>query len=120
MSFHDRLLDRKGRKKVERPFKRETPAAFVQGSSEAAEELIGKFASHRENSEEVPFPLSRFEKQVDLLSRPPFSVRSLAERWFCSESTIRNEINANRLGHFRIGGLIRVSAAEVARFECQE
>ncbi len=120
MSFHDRLLDRKGRKRVERPFKREKPAFFVQEGSGTAGEFSGESASHREDSEAVQIPEDRFEKQVDLLSHPPFSVRSLAKRWLCSESTVRNEISANRLGHFRIGGLVRVSAAEVARFECQE
>ncbi len=120
MSFHDRLLDRKGRGKVDRPLRQERPALLGQRSSEVAGGWIGKPASQSKNSEAVPFPKTCYEKQVDPLSDPPFSVRSLAERWCCSESTVRNEISANRLGHFRIGGLIRVSAAEVARFECQE
>jgi len=120
MSFHDRLLDRKGRKRVARPLKKEKLDLFVGEGLGRAGELIGKSASHRENPEALQIPQARFEKQVDLLSHPPFSVRSLAKRWLCSESTVRNEISANRLGHFRIGGLVRVSAAEVARFECQE
>lgn len=119
MSFHEKLLDRKGRVKARRPFKTENPV-FVQRSPDAADRLIAAPASHRGNSEAVPFSEAHFQKRVDPLSQPPFSVRSLAKRWCCSESMVRNEISANRLGCFRIGNLIRVTAAEVARFECQE
>ena len=119
MSFHEKLLDRKGRVKAKQPFKTDKPV-FVQRGPDAAGRLIGKPASHRAKSEAVPFSEARFQKRIDPLSQPPFSVRSLAKRWCCSESVVRNEISANRLGHFRIGNLIRVTAAEVARFECQE
>ena len=50
----------------------------------------------------------------------PYSVNGLADRWDCSPSMIRKLIKANRLQPFRIGELIRISAAEVERYEkCQ-
>ena len=47
----------------------------------------------------------------------PYSIAQLAERWGCSDSMIRKLINQGRLQTFRIGALIRVSAAEVERYE---
>lgn len=49
----------------------------------------------------------------------PYSVPQLAERWGCSDSMIRKLINQGELQSFRIGTLIRIAAAEVARFEAQ-
>lgn len=52
---------------------------------------------------------------------PPFTVRSLAERWHCSEGVVRKAIDDGRLNPFRIGVLIRIPVAEVERFEqCQK
>lgn len=48
-----------------------------------------------------------------------YTVASLAQEWNCSEGAIRKEITAGRLGHFRIGALIRIPTEEVRRFECQ-
>ena len=51
---------------------------------------------------------------------PPFTVRSLAERWGCSEGAIRKRIADGDLRSFRIGVLIRIAANEVERVEqCQ-
>lgn len=49
---------------------------------------------------------------------PPFSVRTLAERWGCSEAMIRKMIKAGDLQCFTIGTLIRIPVAEVERIEC--
>lgn len=49
---------------------------------------------------------------------PPFSVRRLAQRWGCSPQHVYNLIRSKKLTSFRIGGLIRIAAAEVERFEC--
>lgn len=49
----------------------------------------------------------------------PFSVPQLAERWGCSEGLIRKMIRDGRLQCFRPGALIRISATEVERYECQ-
>jgi excisionase family DNA binding protein len=49
----------------------------------------------------------------------PYSPQTLADRWGCGESTVRNLIRRNELATFRIGTLIRISAEEVERFECQ-
>ncbi len=51
--------------------------------------------------------------------RRPYSVPQLAERWGCSEGLIRKLINTGELQCFRPGALIRISAAEVERYECQ-
>lgn len=48
-----------------------------------------------------------------------YTVASLADEWECSPSVIRKAIAEGRLGHFRIGTLIRIPAEEVRRFECQ-
>ena len=49
---------------------------------------------------------------------PPFSVRTLAERWDCSERHIYNMIGDGRLASFKAGGrLVRIAAEEVARWE---
>ena len=48
-----------------------------------------------------------------------FTVADLAARWQCGQSTVRNLIRRNQLATFRIGILIRISADEVERFECQ-
>lgn len=50
---------------------------------------------------------------------PPFTVRSLSERWGCSEGSVRSLIRTGKIDHFRIGELIRIPAAVVWRFECQ-
>lgn len=51
---------------------------------------------------------------------PPFSTRKLAERWDCNAQTIRNLVEAGDLEYFKIGQkLIRIPAAAVERFECQ-
>lgn len=47
----------------------------------------------------------------------PYSVAQLAERWGCSGNVVRKLINQGELRCFRIGTLIRIPAAEVARFE---
>lgn len=51
--------------------------------------------------------------------RIAYRVETLAKAWDCSESLIRKLIADGRLVHFRVGTLIRISAEEVARFECQ-
>ena len=55
------------------------------------------------------------------MTRPdrPYSPQTLAERWGCAEGTVRKAIARGELSTFRIGTLIRISAAEVERFECQ-
>jgi excisionase family DNA binding protein len=48
-----------------------------------------------------------------------YTVASLASRWECSEGVVRKLIARGDLSCFRIGTLIRISAAEVERFEWQ-
>jgi excisionase family DNA binding protein len=51
----------------------------------------------------------------------PFTPRTLAERWACSERHVRNLINRGDLRAFRLGGkLVRILLASVEEFErCQ-
>ncbi len=48
-----------------------------------------------------------------------YTVASLAREWECSEGAIRKAVSDGRIGHFRLGSLIRIPAEEVRRFECQ-
>ena len=48
----------------------------------------------------------------------PYTVATLAQRWACSEGTIRNMIRRGELAHIRLGTLIRIPASEVERIEC--
>ena len=50
----------------------------------------------------------------------PYSVPQLAQRWGCSEGLVRKLIRDGQLQCFRPGSLIRIAAAEVERFECQQ
>ncbi len=48
----------------------------------------------------------------------PFTVRTLAEYWDCSEQHVRNLIHRGDLQVFRIGGkLLRISQEEVQRWQ---
>jgi excisionase family DNA binding protein len=48
-----------------------------------------------------------------------YSVPRLATKWDCSKEMIYKLVRSNRLRAFQVGGLIRITAAEVERFECQ-
>lgn len=44
----------------------------------------------------------------------------VAEMWGCSEKTVRNEIAAGRLRHFRVGQkLLRIPREALEEYECQ-
>lgn len=51
------------------------------------------------------------------LPAKPFTPRTLADHWECSEQHIRDLIKGGKLRSFRIGGLIRISVCEVERVE---
>lgn len=53
------------------------------------------------------------------MTPPAYTVDSLAARWGCSAGLVRNMIRRGELATFRLGTLIRISAAEVDRIECQ-
>ena len=50
--------------------------------------------------------------------KKPFTVKTLAEHWSCSQDHIRDLITAGKLECFRLGHLIRILAEEVERIEC--
>lgn len=53
------------------------------------------------------------------MSDRPYSIATLAERWGCSDDVVRRLVSQGHLQSFRVGALIRVSAAEVERYECK-
>ncbi|PHQ63064.1 MAG: hypothetical protein COC10_08170 [Sphingobium sp.] len=53
----------------------------------------------------------------DPTTPPPYSVKSLAERWECSESMIRKLIKNGALRHFTIGKMVRIPQASVEDYE---
>ena len=52
-------------------------------------------------------------------ARPPYCPRTLSERWGCSAEKIRTMYRNGELAGFQLGKLIRIPAAEVERYECQ-
>jgi excisionase family DNA binding protein len=53
------------------------------------------------------------------VSNRPFSPETLASHWGCSAEKIRIMCKRGELASFRLGKLIRIPAAEVERYECQ-
>lgn len=53
------------------------------------------------------------------MSAPPYDPKRLAERWGCSSEKIRTMYRNGELAGFQLGKLIRIPAAEVERYECQ-
>lgn len=50
----------------------------------------------------------------------PFSVKTLAERWNCSQGHVRGLVKSGKLRSFSLGGkLVRISAEEVEKWENQ-
>jgi excisionase family DNA binding protein len=49
----------------------------------------------------------------------PYSPETLADRWGCSAEKVRIMYRNGELPGFRLGKLIRIPAAEVERYECQ-
>ncbi len=53
------------------------------------------------------------------MSNKPYSPETLADRWGCSAEKVRLMYRNGELAGFRLGKLIRIPAAEVERYECQ-
>lgn len=52
------------------------------------------------------------------MTSPPYSVKSLAERWGCSQDTVRAMIDRGDLPSFRTGAkLLRIAAGVVEAWE---
>lgn len=49
----------------------------------------------------------------------PYSPATLADRWGCSSEKVRTLYRNGDIAGFQIGKLIRIPAAEVERYECQ-
>lgn len=120
MSFHDALLGRKGR-----PRKQISAASLPLGGSVTPAGLSASLTDSPRPSDEAEAILDAAIADppvslVDLASPPPFSVRSLADRWNCSEGSVRRLVRSGELPSFNIGGLIRIAASDVWRFECRD
>jgi excisionase family DNA binding protein len=129
LSFHDNLLSRKGRprtaatakaqRQIAEEFRRakafdvDTPPASAPAAAIAAD------SPKAESGSRLGGNGSRSQAGLAPASEPPFTVRTLAERWDCSVGAVRSLIRNRALGHFRVGDLIRVPADEVRRFECR-
>lgn len=48
-----------------------------------------------------------------------FTIQSLAQRWSCSRDVVYDMIHSGQLKAFRVGRALRISAAEVERYENQ-
>ena len=55
-----------------------------------------------------------------MTAEKPFSPETLADRWGCSAEKVRIMCRDGEIASFRLGKLIRIPAAEVERYECQE
>ena len=55
--------------------------------------------------------------RVSLEERPFFTVAQIAQRWQCSERTVRREIAHKTLIAHRIRGQLRVSLADLRAYE---
>jgi excisionase family DNA binding protein len=55
----------------------------------------------------------------DAMMAKPYSPQTLADRWGCSAEKIRTMYRNGELAGFELGKLIRIPAAEVERYECQ-
>lgn len=53
------------------------------------------------------------------MAERPYSPETLADRWGCSAEKVRLMYRNGELPGFRLGKLIRIPAAEVERYECQ-
>jgi excisionase family DNA binding protein len=54
-----------------------------------------------------------------MIAPRPFSPETLSERWGCSAEKVRRMYHDGELSGFRLGKLIRITANEVERYECQ-
>ena len=126
MSIHDKLLSRKGRQSSSRSAHPISARATHKLAKAATLDATWPFSvsSTRSEAETAGSGMIAASNSGTTLGEPlplipPFTVRSLAERWECSEGTVRNLLSNQVLRHFRVGQLIRIPAEEVARLECQ-
>ena len=52
------------------------------------------------------------------MTKPPYSVSTLAARWGCSKRQITNMVKRGELRGFRVGALLRFTVGEVEAYEC--
>lgn len=57
--------------------------------------------------------------EAKVVDRPVYSVKTLAERWQCSDGLVRTMISRGELRSFRHGNLIRITAEAVAEVEAK-
>lgn len=129
MSFHDNLLSRKGRtrtaataraqRQIAEDIERAKSFDIAAPPASAPGGILPPNSAGQEYRGRTDGPAGPGQIATPPPSEPPFTVRSLSERWGCSEGVVRSVIRLGKLGHFRVGDLIRVPAEEVRRFECR-
>ena len=63
--------------------------------------------------------MSTNEARSASTERPYYTVSQLAARWDCSEKHVRRLIDRKELVAHRFGGLLRISADDLQRYERQ-
>ena len=73
--------------------------------------MLDECVTNRPTSTPSPDPITPDQK--------PFTPDTLAKRWGCSATKVRQMIKEGELAGFRLGKLIRIPAIEVQRFESE-
>lgn len=120
MSFHDKMLSRKGRPRTtlhpDAPPSKPSPANHVPSGPQPATSALAATSDGQKQPPRGPTTTAAADALPII---PPFTVKAIAERRQCSDGAVRRLIQDGELRSFRIGDLIRVAADEVARFECR-
>ncbi len=127
MSFQDKLLSRSGRRAT--PLKLSDESKFHRSNGVKARqaantpwdaESLDETTSRPSHSPSYPVPYTSSDPAHARSGEPkPYSVRTLAERWGCSQGAVRQLIRSGEVASFTIGKLVRIPNCEVERYECQ-
>jgi excisionase family DNA binding protein len=91
-----------------------------------AQDACGRQANHAEGRQpeesrskrEAQTPVAETKDELEPDMNKPYSAKTLAERWDCSEAQIRSMVRTGKLAAFTLGGkLIRIPAEEVDKWE---
>jgi excisionase family DNA binding protein len=104
--------------KIRRALRNKTSTQFSNDELRLlAEQGVLHRIAEAEADEIMAAPGSRQMIAQPAASPDVYSVRTLAERWQCSEGLVRKMISSGQLESFRYGNLIRIRQEAVARVE---